>query len=299
MDERYKDNQFCITVEYDTNESKPEQIFLGIAKLIESLQYADAMLVGCIAKDIEPVVMLDDIEQGSIKVFLRTALAAIPDEGLERCDIKRVIGTFLVKGKYALLRLMGAGNIPIREKELQAVEDEIVMYAKETGVSTLGCYTEVNRETMITSMAKISEAVNIMRETDRVSFGADINGHIQRQHIPRQFDVDDHITDSLVKDKIINRQTVILKIQKVDFVGNSKWEFRLGHTKIATHIEDEEWLTNYRAGKIILLPGDSLKVELEETMQYGKQYDLLCSILRITKVIEVIHMSQHTSHSLL
>ena len=41
MDSQYKDNQFCITVEYEKLESNPEQIFLGIAKLIEGLQYAD------------------------------------------------------------------------------------------------------------------------------------------------------------------------------------------------------------------------------------------------------------------
>lgn len=291
MDSQYKDNQFCITVEYEKLESNPEQIFLGIAKLIEGLQYADKQLVGCIAKDIEPVVLLDNIEQGSIKIFLRSVIESLPDEGLEKCDIKRIIGAFLVKAKYAILKATSQ-NEPIQTHQLDQLEKEIDAYAQDTGTSTLGCYTQVDRESIITSMARITDAVDTMRPSDRVKFEAEIGGSVQTISIPKELQVDDSVTDSLAKHEEINQNTFILKINKVDFMGNSKWEFRLGKSKITAHIEDEEWLKRHKTGKIVLVPGDSLKVLMEVKMQYGKGYDLICTLFKIIKVLDVIHTEE-------
>ena len=297
MDSQYKDNQFFITVEYEKLESNQEQIFLGIAKLIEGLQYADKQLVGCIAKDIEPVVLLDNIEQGSIKIFLRSVIESLPDEGLEKCDIKRIIGAFLVKAKYAILKATSQ-NEPIQTHQLDQLEKEIDAYAQDTGTSTLGCYTQVDRESIITSMARITDAVDTMRPSDRVKFEAEIGGSVQTISIPKELQVDDSVTDSLAKHEEINQNTFILKINKVDFMGNSKWEFRLGKSKITAHIEDEEWLKRYKTGKIVLVPGDSLKVLMEVKMQYGKGYDLICTLFKIIKVLDVIHTEEPIEENL-
>lgn len=288
MEKKLEDNQFYITVDYDKNASKPEQIFLGIAKLIEGFQYTDRELVGCIAKEIEPVIMLDDVEQGSIRMILRSVIESLPDEGLERCDAKRIIGTFLVKAKYAILKAMDK-NKSISEQAFDTLELEISKQAQETGVSTLECYTEPKRETLITSMALISDGVSKMRETDRVQFGADIENEIQAVQIGSNLDIDEAVTNSITQEEITNIQIVILKIQKVDFIGNSKWEFRIGKNKISAHIEDEGWLKKYKAGEITLIPGDSLKVKMVETMQYAKNHELICSISKIEKVLSVIH----------
>lgn len=297
MEKKLETNQFCITVDYDKNASKPEQIFLGIAKLIEGFQYTDRELVGCIAKEIEPVIMLDDVEQGSIRMILRSVIESLPDEGLERCDVKRIIGTFLVKAKYAILKAMDKKG-SISEQAFDALELEISKQAQETGVSALGCYTEPKRETLITSMALISDGVSKMRETDRVQFGADIGNQLQAIQIGRELDIDEEVTNSVTQEEITNIQVVILKIQKVDFIGNSKWEFRIGKNKISAHIEDEAWLEQYKAGKITLIPGDSLKVEMRETMQYAKNHELICSVSQIIKVLSVIHEEKQPSSQL-
>lgn len=297
MEQKLQDNQFSIIVDYDKNASKPEQIFLGIAKLIEGFQYTDRELVGCIAKEIEPVIMLDDVEQGSIKMILRSVIASLPDEGLANCDVKRIIGTFLVKAKYAILKAMDNDG-SISEASFNKLEGELFAQAQETGVSTLGCYTPPRRETLIRSMALVADGIGQMRENDKVKFGAEIGNVYESVNIKRELNIDNAVTNSVTHETITNQQIVILKIQKVAFIGNSKWEFRIGKNKLAMHIEDERWLEAYKNGHIILVPGDSLKVRMEETMQYSDNNELICSEARIVEILDVIHEKDNITKEL-
>lgn len=70
-------------------------------------------------------------------------------------------------------------------------------------------------------MALISDGVSKMRETDRVQFGADIENELKAIQIGSELDIDEAVTKSVTQEEITNIQVVILKIQKVAFIGNS------------------------------------------------------------------------------
>jgi len=86
-------------------------------------------------------------------------------------------------------------------------------------------------------------------------------------------------------------------VKKPDYLGNSKWEFR--HTDAGTieaKMLDADWLERFRAGEVLLYPGDALRVTLRTELPRGfdgvelkPQY----SVLRVHDVLRLGHIQQH------
>ena len=64
--------------------------------MIRALQGLDATLVGAIDTKIEPVMVLEEIESGSLIIWLRNILTAADDEALKKLDWKPAVGKYLV-----------------------------------------------------------------------------------------------------------------------------------------------------------------------------------------------------------
>ena len=58
---------FHITVDYDKKSPNPENIFIGIAKLIESFKAMDSELITCVDTNIETEMLFRRCEKGSVK----------------------------------------------------------------------------------------------------------------------------------------------------------------------------------------------------------------------------------------
>jgi len=103
MDKTELVEDFCIHIEFDPTAPNPERIFESIAKLIKSFQEIDCHLINCVDTNIEPILVLEDIEKGSIKVWIAQILKELPDHALADGDWKKVLGKFLVQGKHSFL----------------------------------------------------------------------------------------------------------------------------------------------------------------------------------------------------
>jgi hypothetical protein len=71
---------------------------------IRGCEKLDAELAHAIDSNIETVLVLEDIEAGSIRVWLRNALRAAEDDALKKRDWKPLVGKYLVRAKYVDLR---------------------------------------------------------------------------------------------------------------------------------------------------------------------------------------------------
>jgi len=71
---------FCIEIKYKKDSENPSRVFRTMSELIETFQEIDKNLVTTIDVNIEPLLLLEDIEVGSIKVWLRNLLKTIPDD---------------------------------------------------------------------------------------------------------------------------------------------------------------------------------------------------------------------------
>ena len=72
--------------------------------MIAGFEQLDETVTPSVDSKIESVLLLEDIEAGSITIWLKNILKAIPDEGLKDLEWKKAVGTYLLKAKYVALR---------------------------------------------------------------------------------------------------------------------------------------------------------------------------------------------------
>lgn len=92
-----------------------------------------------------------------------------------------------------------------------------------------------------------------------------------------------------VKEQLSNEANMILRVKKPDFLGDSMWDFVHAGRTFAAHMADAEWLELFRRGRVLLCPGDSLRVVIRSTLRYGFDNEVLGSHYDILKVEEVLH----------
>src|SRR5579863_530025 len=87
---------FAFEIDFKRGEGSASRVFLAINDFIRGCERLDSELVQAIDNNIETVMVLEDIEAGSIKVWLRNALRAVEDDALKTLDWKPAVGKYLV-----------------------------------------------------------------------------------------------------------------------------------------------------------------------------------------------------------
>jgi len=294
MSEILLPDQFCITVEYDQNASNPEKIFQSIAKTIEGFQAIDSQLVTCISSNIEPLILLEDIEHGSLKTYLKSFIKSLPDDGLKECNLKRIIGEYLVRGKYIILAAL-EGKDEIEKNEVITLEQRLYQEAKNTGVSQLDCYSRPNRKMLLEGIGTLSTGISLLRDSDHMYLETN-----KEKIVVNKFNMfPEQIEELCVGKKVENENELILKLKEVDFLGESQWTFRHGAQTIKAKIMDEEWLKKYHNREVVLVPGDSLRVKIKTQTYYDENGFFIKSNSQIMKVIEVVKIDDFMPNELI
>lgn len=279
-------SQFCITIDYDRQSPHPEQVFLGLSKIIEAFTVLDSNLVNCIDSEIQPVILLEDVEKGSIKVWLKNMINSLPDDGLKNCDVKRILGEYLVKSKYLILSYIDGKESISKIEEVEALEQNILEMAKNTNTSEFECYTKPERESLLRSMSNMGDAFGYFRNNDHIYIET-VNGNStiinKNFRLPKS-----SIEQFCAGDTFENTIDIILKVRRPDFLGDAQWGFRHGKNSMDAKILDDEWLSKYRNREVAVFPGDSLKVNLQSVVTYGKDNELISEKNAIIKVYEVV-----------
>lgn len=283
-------NKFCLTVDYDKASPNPEKVFLGIAKTIEAFKALDVQLISCVDNNIETEMLLEDVERGSIKLWLANVLKNVPDEAIEHLDYKQIIGTYLVKAKYYVLSKCSTVDNIVDAQYVEEMENGIKDIAKETGVNALDCYSAPQREKFLEGISKISEAYELFDNTNTITM---MDGEGNTLTLNTKFRLDtETIEDLCTGETLENEIEMILKVRRPDFLGDTLWEFRHGEETIKAKVEDKPWLNKYLNGEVAVLPGDSLKVKLNSVSTYDSNQNLMRTKYSITKVINIVHKEQ-------
>ena len=110
--------------------------------------------------------------------------------------------------------------------------------------------------------------------------------------IPRtEFNSMNKLTVNEPKHKELTTTSIATYIVKqATLVGNEKWKLIMDKT-ISVKINDDEWLSAYRDRKHEVLPGDSLKVEINTTVSvddFGMPIEGAEATYEVQKVLEII-----------
>ena len=130
-----KNADFAIYIDFEPGEENPERIFQAIDQAIRLFRELDQILCKTIDFKIEPKMVLEEIESGSLKVLIRTVLENVDDDALKNIDWRPLLGNFLVKAKHAIIDWTNQGHEATAN--VNSIARKISKLAEKTGVSKL------------------------------------------------------------------------------------------------------------------------------------------------------------------
>lgn len=275
---------FSITIDYDKNEGRPSRVFESMASIITAFEVLDKQLVKHLNNKIETVMLLEDIEKGSLRTVLANLIKAIPDQAIETLDYKRIIGHYLLKSKYIVLNALEGTTLLTDGKEIDTIEYQLHKAAEETGVDQIPTYVPVTKKTIIKNIDTLNKATAALSENDSVKYeygekGASFNLLMKMDY--------DGLEDLITNEVYTNNSRMVLKIRKPDYLGESKWSFRHGGKPLDAKITDTEWLFKFKNREIDVRPQDALVCEVVITAKYDHDNNLLGNSYEIVKVLSV------------
>jgi hypothetical protein len=284
MSPRPAEADFGIEINFQPGSDAPARVFKAMTALIETFESIDRELVNSVAK-IQPVLLLEDIEAGSVKTWLRTQLESLDDAALKSGDWKRMVGAFLVKAKYILIDFLQERVTVTSKEEIEEVQQQLLRAAQETDVLAIPAYHPLPINRVADAIRRIGEATQPLKPSDSARYlspAGDAEFNLTLSIAPEAFDA------LITRETIINKDVMILKVKKPDFLGESMWEFRYEDRSIEAKFLDTDWLQKFRDRSIVLRPGDAIKALVETEVRYSFEGEVILTAYRIINVQEII-----------
>ena len=278
-----EDADFAIVVDFQKGEESPTRVFTAATDLIKAFESLDRILARSVDSSITPVMILEDVEVSSLKIWLKNALKSTDDQALKDMDWRPAVGKYLVRAKYVVLRWIDQDEVP---RSLQDLRREIRGLASETDVRHLPDYAPPDPTGLIDVAKQLQQAKKQLGAHDRVFF----EGAEGRIELDLTTDINpEELADLATKETIkMPPAEMILAVKKPDYLGNSKWELRHGRRSISVRIEDEKFLAAFQGRNQDVRPGDALRCMVTMEMRYGFDNELISETYAVTEVIDIL-----------
>src|SRR3989339_2241742 len=134
---------FIIKIDFEKGSRDPSRVFTTMSNLIETFQAIDADLAKTIDVSISPVLILEDVETGSLKSYLRNILESIDDNAIKGFDWKKIVGSYLYKAKYKILFFLKDKKQITDRSQIDLLQNDLLLLAEETNVRGLPGYAPI------------------------------------------------------------------------------------------------------------------------------------------------------------
>jgi hypothetical protein len=252
------DADFAFEIDFVRGEGSASRVFEATADFIRACERLDAELVQSIDANIQPIMMLEDIEVGSIKTWLRNELRSTDDNALKKLDWKQLVGAYLVRAKYAVLRWTDDPEAP---RDLPALRREIQQIAAETDIRYLPDYSPPSPGALLDALRDYQGVKDRLITGDRATYvtpGGEVEMNLSIRWAPEDI-------EALAVAHTLRQPSteLILAVKKPDYLGSSKWDLRHGKRTIQAKIEDEDWLRQFQGRGVDVRPGDALRCSVD------------------------------------
>ena len=165
--------------------------------MINVLQRLDHAICGSVDVSIEPLMVLEEIEAGSLIVWLKNILHRVDDRALLELDWKPIVGKYLVRAKYAYVNWANKGE---SERALNALAREFQQIASETDVKRFPDYAPPSTARLAEATKAVEQAKSYLVEGDKISY-------VVPDQPPADFDLavqwtDEQLHNMLVKETV-------------------------------------------------------------------------------------------------
>jgi len=151
---------FCLEIDFDKETENPGRVFKTMSALIDTFEAIDRDLAVSIDSKIEPILLLEDVEAGSIRVWLANKIRDVEDEGLKSGDYKKVIGQYLVRAKWYIIDFL-EGKSKITDKaEIEEMQAGLLELAEDTNVRHLPSYVPIEKTKLLRGVEGITNSIS-------------------------------------------------------------------------------------------------------------------------------------------
>lgn len=288
-------DEFEIIVDFEKNSEQPSKIFKAIYELIDSLYSLDMNLVGSFSTNIDPKIVLEDIQTGSIKTVLKNTLKSIDDEALKELSLKKIVGSFLVKSKYKILKLLEDKDEISDIGQVKEIETEIQKIAEETNVNKIPMYIPISSEKLLNNISLINQATANLSPNESVTYVSE-EGEV---YINNKLNISSERIEELLTREIIEQKSeMLLKIKKPDYLGNSMWDMYHEDKFIQVKINDLTWLDKFQSRQFDVRPGDCIRGIVKIILKFGHNNTVIAEHYSIEKVLEIKHKRNSDNYKL-
>lgn len=286
---------FVIKIGFAESEGDPARVFHAMGSIIDNIVTIDKSLAGMIDENFTVELLLEDVEKGSLKAILRSVLQNVPDDALSELDVKKIIGHFLVKAKYKIIEWCNETKKLSNIEQVRVLEGELITLAEQTRLNHVLGYTPLDTKYLLQQIGNLKRSMEFLEESDSIVFESFL-GIVEYD---QGFEIDDDLIEEiLTREQIASTGTRLVKVKKPDYLGKSRWVLRYMGRSIEAKFEDESWLHDFQNKKVVLGPGDSLKVILEEIIYYGYDSEIVSAKYAIKQVISVVPAPTFTQQGL-
>ena len=279
-----KDADFAILIDFKKGDGSPTRVFTAATDLIEAFQAIDKVLVRSVDSNITPLMMLEDVEIGSLKIWLRNALQSTDDQALKDLDWRPAVGKYLVRAKHIVMSWIDDDSTP---KSLPDLRKNLQKLASETEVRRLPEYSPPDPAGLIEAVQRIQSAKDTLLPEDRAFIESSDEGRLEID-ISVRIEPDQLL--GMVTKEIIQTPPaqMILTVKRPDYLGASKWDFRLGKRAISARIEHDDFLSEFQGRQQDVRPGDALRCMVAVETRYGFDNEVISETYIVTEVAEVL-----------
>ncbi|WP_052692057.1 hypothetical protein [Teredinibacter purpureus] len=275
---------FEITIDFEVG-GDPNRIYKTMVSLLDSFRGLDGTLTEMLGIEITDSLSLEGIENGSLKTIIRNLIEDLPDKDLREFNVKRLIGHYLIKSKYTILRWCQETPKLDSPDQVKALEGELLKIAEESHINQIPAYSPPNRVKLLTSITEIQKSTKYLGQNDAVFFSS-LEGNSK---VSNGIEISEAIVrEVLTREVVEERTTSILKVKKPDYLGRSKWLMKFQGHNVDVAISDAEWLEKFQNKEIALLPGDSIKGSLLRVISYGHDLEMLSISYHLESIHEII-----------
>lgn len=274
---------FGFEIDFQRGVGPASRVFTATHDFIRACEALDDELVKSIDHSIETVLILEDIESGSIKTWLRNALVATEDDALKTLDWKPLVGKYLVRAKYAVIRWIDDDTAP---RSLPALSREIQQIAAETDVRHLPDYSAPSPAALVAAVRDFQAVKERLLPGDKAKLLSS-EGELEF-NLSVKLPIED--IEALAVARTIENppSEMILPVKKPDYLGDSRWDLRHGKRNISAKIEDQDWLRRFQNRQEDVRPGDALRCMVKVELLYGFDNELLSERYTVLEVLEVL-----------
>jgi hypothetical protein len=278
-----------ITLWYPPLTQGPARLFQCFEGIISSFELENTEVVHSIDPLLDIQFYLDRIEKGSLIVYLLKKIFT-PDESTElvQPEIEGDINEYIVQSQDIFAKTLATSkDAKIGNRKLDNLIEEMKEVAEITGVSKSRNFREPNKFRIAESIKEASDSTKALLPDEKIILPESI-GKIEFSVVRSEIDLK-QIRIELTKRTFVNEDRRLMKVKIADFLGKSKWKFRVGEKIIDAKILDEEWLDKFHNKTDIVTPGDSLEADVRQTDfidSIGRIIDSETLILKVYKIHE-------------